>query len=460
MTKSELAKKTAKLMVDKLSPQELENELYQLLIMLSTDNVEYVRDDIKKGNIAGTPLPITSLVIEDYDLSRGDSMHQYEDEDDRHPVDELQGTDDRVDLSKTKLQKIEDVLESTLQKVGKERGVEVHYSQDMIGQYVYYVDTLDGDESDYVVYVAEDEDDSSKYAYSISNYDPNTNKESDILIYGSTDTFDELIDVLEKNATKFKTQLLSNNARWEGEDEDANAGQSWYDDDYEVEYRFEVTKEDEEGTLDKISTTDFANEFYVNDDIYIYDEYNDRWIQHEITEVILTDGNHTAFVIEPIGGFGPTALLHAPFTDKQVRRKSENKSLIYEDNYMDSGLIDKIESHPDVKKAWMDEMAGVIYMEFEEWNGPEFNYEITVAATPGWEEEDEIPVQVDVEERDTGDFHNYPSKNNVSMRDSQVFITEQGVYPSKEQYHQIYYDKIDDIKRVAEGTLDNERLIN
>jgi len=46
------------------------------------------------------------------------------------------------------------------------------------------------------------------------------------------------------------------------------------------------------------------------------------------------------------------------------------------------------------------------------------------------------------------------------MRDSQVFITEQGVYPSKEQYHQIYYDKIDDIKRVAEGTLDNERLIN
>jgi hypothetical protein len=332
MTKSELAKKTAKLMVDKLSPQELENELYQLLIMLSTDNVEYVRDDIKKGNIAGTPLPITSLVIEDYDLSRGDSMHQYEDEDDRHPVDELQGSDDRVD------------------------------------------------------------------------------------------------------------------------DED----ESWRDK-YDVIYQFDDVDNNER------NGADYPDEFRYGDDIYIYDKELDRWIQHEIIESTIGTGadgyDNIQFIVEPIHTFGPRALLMGPFTEKEVKKKGEH-SPIYEDNYIDSELIDKIESHPDVKKAWMDDFLGVVYMEFEEWNGPEFNYEITIAATPGWEEEDEIPVQVDVEERDTGDFHNYSSKNNVSMRDSQVFITEQGVYPSKEQYHQIYYDKIDDIKRVAEGTLDEEKLIN
>ena len=53
MDKVSLAKKTAKLMVDKLSPQELENELYQLLIMLPDSDLDYVHDDVESGSIAG-----------------------------------------------------------------------------------------------------------------------------------------------------------------------------------------------------------------------------------------------------------------------------------------------------------------------------------------------------------------------------------------------------------------------
>jgi len=324
MTKSELAKKTAKLMVDKLSPTELENELYQLLIMLSTNNVEYVRDDIEKGNVAGIPVEILSMGTQDYDLSRSDSMYEDEDEDedDRHPVDELQGSDDRDD------------------------------------------------------------------------------------------------------------------------------------EDYEVVYRFEVTKEDEEGTLDKISTTDFANEFFVNDDIYIYDEYNDRWIQHEITEVILKDGNHTEFIVEPIGGFGPTAILYPPFTDKQVVRKSESQSPItgymygYEwqdkdDNTHKDEFVAKIESHPEVDIAYISDMTGVIDIHFNTFDG-----DVVVNATPSWEEDDEIPIQVyDVKADDVIE----PGDNSdvIYMRDDVDFITEQGVYPSRKNFYQKYYDKIDDIYQIA-----------
>ena len=45
MSKVNLAKKTAKLMVEKLSPKELENELYQLLILLSNDDLEYAHTE-------------------------------------------------------------------------------------------------------------------------------------------------------------------------------------------------------------------------------------------------------------------------------------------------------------------------------------------------------------------------------------------------------------------------------
>jgi|TARA_R110000851_G_scaffold296023_1_gene451044 hypothetical protein len=69
MSKVDLAKKTAKLMIDKLSPKELENELYQLLIILSNNDLDYMYEDVKKGEVAGPP----------------------------HPVDVLQGSDDRDD---------------------------------------------------------------------------------------------------------------------------------------------------------------------------------------------------------------------------------------------------------------------------------------------------------------------------------------------------------------------------
>jgi hypothetical protein len=75
MSKVDLAKKTAKLMVEKLSPKELENELYQLLILLSNDDLEYAHTDIESGNIAGSPDPLDAL----------------------HPVDALQGSDDRYE---------------------------------------------------------------------------------------------------------------------------------------------------------------------------------------------------------------------------------------------------------------------------------------------------------------------------------------------------------------------------
>ncbi len=66
MDKVSLAKKTAKLMVDKLSPQELENELYQLLIMLPDSDLDYVHDDVESGNIAGAPLINNPQDTEEY----------------------------------------------------------------------------------------------------------------------------------------------------------------------------------------------------------------------------------------------------------------------------------------------------------------------------------------------------------------------------------------------------------
>lgn len=61
MNKVNLAKKTAKLMVEKLSPKELENELYQLLILLSNEELDYAHTDIESGDIAGTPHPVDVL---------------------------------------------------------------------------------------------------------------------------------------------------------------------------------------------------------------------------------------------------------------------------------------------------------------------------------------------------------------------------------------------------------------
>ena len=61
MSKVDLAKKTAKLMVEKLSPQELENELYQLLVLLSNDDLGYAYDDISRGDIAGPPSDYTPM---------------------------------------------------------------------------------------------------------------------------------------------------------------------------------------------------------------------------------------------------------------------------------------------------------------------------------------------------------------------------------------------------------------
>jgi len=46
--KVKLAQETAKLMIEKLSPKELENELYQLLIILSDDDLDYIYKDVKK----------------------------------------------------------------------------------------------------------------------------------------------------------------------------------------------------------------------------------------------------------------------------------------------------------------------------------------------------------------------------------------------------------------------------
>ena len=66
MDKVSLAKKTAKLMVDKLSPEELENELYQLLIMLPDSDLDYVHDDVESGNIAGAPLINNPQDTEEY----------------------------------------------------------------------------------------------------------------------------------------------------------------------------------------------------------------------------------------------------------------------------------------------------------------------------------------------------------------------------------------------------------
>jgi len=77
MSKVNLAKKTAKLMVEKLSPKELENELYQLLILLSNDDLEYAHTDIESGNIAGSPHPVDALQGSDdtYEEDESDSVN-------------------------------------------------------------------------------------------------------------------------------------------------------------------------------------------------------------------------------------------------------------------------------------------------------------------------------------------------------------------------------------------------
>ena len=440
MSKVDLAKKTAKLMVDKLSPEELENELYQLLILLSESDIKYAYTDVRSGEIAGTPHPVDVLQGSD---DREDDLSSFK-------IDVSEDRDDeKIDLSENKLAIIRNILESTLQKVGKERDVEVDYSQDMNGTYVYFVGTADGDESDYVVYVAESEDDSSKYGYSISKHEPK-NKKSDTLIGGTTDTFDELIDVLEKNATKFKTQLLSNNARWEGTDEDSNAGESWVDK-YDVIYQFDYVDNNE------INGADYPENFDEGDDIYIYDKELDRWIQHEIIESDIgpgaDGGDSIQFIVEPIDTFGPRALLIGPFTEKEVRRKGEH-SPIYEDDYIGSELADKIKSHPDVEDAYMEDGSGVIYITFKGWKSSELEHQVIVAATPGWEEEEEIPIQIDVSDRTQDD--NFVSEESISLEHPQFYVKDEGVYPSKEKYHQLYYDKIDEIKQEALELYDRE----
>ena len=67
MSKVDLAKKTAKLMVEKLSPQELENELYQLLVLLSNDDLDYAYDDISRGDIAGPPSDYTPMSASNFE---------------------------------------------------------------------------------------------------------------------------------------------------------------------------------------------------------------------------------------------------------------------------------------------------------------------------------------------------------------------------------------------------------
>jgi len=67
MSKVDLAKKTAKLMVEKLSPQELENELYQLLVLLSDDDLDYAYDDISRGDIAGPPSDYTPMSASNFE---------------------------------------------------------------------------------------------------------------------------------------------------------------------------------------------------------------------------------------------------------------------------------------------------------------------------------------------------------------------------------------------------------
>ena len=67
MSKVDLAKKTAKLMVEKLSPQELENELYQLLVLLSDDDLDYAYDDISRGVIAGPPSDYTPMSYSNFE---------------------------------------------------------------------------------------------------------------------------------------------------------------------------------------------------------------------------------------------------------------------------------------------------------------------------------------------------------------------------------------------------------
>lgn len=72
MEKVSLAKKTARLMVDKLSPQELENELYHLLIMLPDNDLDYAYEDVKKGEVAGEPIITNPKFHKDLPLNTGD----------------------------------------------------------------------------------------------------------------------------------------------------------------------------------------------------------------------------------------------------------------------------------------------------------------------------------------------------------------------------------------------------
>ena len=109
MSKVDLAKKTAKLMIDKLSPKELENELYQLLIILSNNDLDYMYKDVKKGDIAGPP----------------------------HPVDALQGGDDRDDED-------EDSTANMQKELLRQEKVDKKYTDFDVGDFVYaYDDGMD-----------------------------------------------------------------------------------------------------------------------------------------------------------------------------------------------------------------------------------------------------------------------------------------------------------------------------
>ena len=103
----------------------------------------------------------------------------------------------------------------------------------------------------------------------------------------------------------------------------------------------------------------------------------------------------------------------------------------------------------------------MIYIVFKGWkSSSEVEQQVIVAATPGWDDGDgeSIPIQIDVSDRTQDD--NYVSEESISLEHPQFYVKEDGVYPSKEKYHQLYYDKIDEIKQEALELYDRENPDN
>ena len=345
MSKVDLAKKTAKLMIDKLSPQELENELYQLLIILSNNDLDYMYEDVKKGEVAGPP----------------------------HPVDVLQGGDDR-----------------------------------------------------------DDED---------SMYQDEIKKAITILDEDKGATAQKAIAVLKPIKSEMPVELREQ---------------------YDEFVKQNITIGEMLGALGFFTRAGkrYAD-FDVGDFVYAYDAGMDRWLPYTIEE--FRDGDELSFVTlkeyfagAPSGDVGQGTINY----DGELRAQPEDKVFLLNDYlYKNNGKdFVKYIKHQDylAEKNEGGQLIKDIYIEHNgivniEWNDKRMkNYQ--TQATPFWQGEDEIGVQVTHNE--SGEEVPFPDLDiiptSVYWPNSESFNIGNHVYPNNpDDFYYAYWDLLPEILEIS-----------